>query len=233
MVFSDYMRPSIRLACLMKLPVTFVFTHDSIGLGQDGPTHQPIEQLAGLRAIPDMTVIRPGDANETAEAWRVVIERAEPACLVLSRQALPTLDRARFASAKGLARGAYVLLDAEGGPPEVILIGTGSELALCVAAQEKLAAQGRRARVVSMPSFELFEAQPQAYRDEVLPPTITARVAVEAAATLGWDRYIGPKGVMIGMRTFGASAPLKDVMPHFGFTADHVAEAALALLGHD
>jgi transketolase len=227
LVFSDYMRPAIRLAALMKLPVTFVFTHDSIGLGQDGPTHQPIEQVAALRAIPGLTVIRPADANETAEAWRVILERAGPACLVLSRQALPTLDRAKMAPASGLARGAYVLSDA-GGPPRVILIATGSEVSLCVEAQAMLAQKGLAARVVSMPSWELFEAQPPAYRAEVLPREITARVAVEAGAPQGWDRYIGPMGEVIAMTRFGESAPTKDVMRRFGFTAEHVRDAALA-----
>jgi len=230
LVFSDYMRPAIRLAALMKLPVTFVFTHDSIGLGQDGPTHQPIEQLAALRAMPDLLVIRPGDANETAEAWRTILAQNGPACLVLSRQALPTLDRARLAPAAGLARGGYVLADASGGAPQVILIASGSELSLCIEAQAALVARGVRARVVSMPSWELFEAQPPGYREQVLPATTTARVAVEAGSPQGWDRYVGPKGEVIGMRRFGASAPIKDLMPRFGFTADHIRDAALARL---
>jgi transketolase len=230
LVFSDYMRPAIRLAALMELPVIYVFTHDSIGLGQDGPTHQPIEQLAALRAIPGLTVIRPGDANETAEAWRTALKTARPTCLVLSRQAMPTLDRAKLAPAKDLARGAYVLSDAEGGQPQVILIGTGSELSLCVEAQATLAQRGVRARVVSMPSFELFEAQGADYRETVLPPAITARVAVEAAAPMGWDRYVGLRGEIIAMRRFGQSAPGGELMKKFGFTADHVVEAALAQL---
>jgi transketolase len=226
LTFSDYMRPSIRLAALMKLPVVFVFSHDSIGLGQDGPTHQPIEQLAGLRAIPDMLVVRPCDANETAEAWRAILAQSEkPACLVLSRQALPTLDRETFAPASGLTRGGYVLADCDG-VPEVILIGTGSEVSLCIKAHGKLSGEGIRSRVVSMPSWEMFEAQPQAYRDEVLPPEVTARVAVEAASPLGWDRYAGPRGEIIAMREFGASAPIDELEVKFGFTAEHVYQAA-------
>jgi transketolase len=228
LTFSDYMRPAIRLAALMDLPVSFIFTHDSIGLGQDGPTHQPIEQLAALRAMPDLLVLRPADANETVEAWRAILKGRKPACLVLSRQALPTLDRTRFAPADGVARGAYVLADAEGGDPQVILMASGSEVSLCVEAQKHLAEKGVRARVVSVASFELFEAQPPDYRERVLPDAITARVAVEAASPLGWDRYVGHKGEIIAMRRFGASAPIKDVMPRFGFTADHVCDAALA-----
>jgi transketolase len=230
LVFSDYERPAIRLAALMQVPAIFVFSHDSIGLGQDGPTHQPIEQLAALRAMPGLTVIRPADANETVEAWRTALELKTPVCLVLTRQALPTLDRSRYAPAAGLAKGGYVLADAEGGAPQVILIASGSEVTLCVEAQEKLAAKGVRARVVSIPSFELFEAQPPAYRESVLPAAITARVAVEAAAPFGWDRYAGPKGEIIAMHRFGESAPIKDLMTRFGFTADHVRDAALAQL---
>jgi transketolase len=231
LVFSDYMRPPIRLAALMKQPVTFIFSHDSIALGQDGPTHQPIEHLAGLRAIPDMVLLRPGDANETAEAWRTILSRTHgPACLILSRQPLPTVDRDRFAPATGTARGAYVLADPRDGAPEVILMGTGGELHLCVEAYEALTAQGVRARVVSMPSWELFEAQDRAYREAVLPPSVTARVAVEAAAPLGWDRYAGPNGEIIAMRSFGSSAPAKDLLPHFGFTVDRVVDAARAQL---
>jgi transketolase len=231
LVFSDYMKPAIRLAALMKLPVTFVFTHDSIGLGQDGPTHQPIEQLAALRAIPDILVLRPGDANETAEAWRTILGQNGPACLVLSRQALPTLDRAKLAPASGVERGAYVLADAEGGAPQVILMATGSELSLCVEARKTLAERGVRARVVSMPSWELFENQPPGYREQVLPAAVTARVAVEAGSPQGWDRYVGPRGEVIAMHRFGASAPIKDLLPRFGFTADHIRDAALAQLG--
>jgi transketolase len=227
LIFSDYMRPPTRLAALMELPVVFVFSHDSIGLGQDGPTHQPIEQLAALRAIPGMMVIRPCDANETAEAWRVILGQTKmPACLALSRQAVPTLDRARYAPASGLARGAYVLADLEGGDPEVILMATGSEVSLCIDAYETLKGEGVRARVVSMPSWDLFEAQDEAYRLTVLPPTVAARVAVEAAAELGWDRYIGPQGEALVMRSFGQSAPIKALQTAFGFTPAHVLEAA-------
>lgn len=227
LIFSDYMKPPVRLAALMELPTIFIYTHDSIGLGEDGPTHQPIEQLIGLRAIPGLIDLRPADANEVTEALRVIMPlRHEPACLILSRQALPTLDRSRYASATGLARGAYVLADVETGKPDIILIGTGSEVALCVAAYEQLTSEGLRARVISMPSFNLFERQDQAYRDTVLPPDVTARVAVEQASTLGWDRYVGPEGAMIGMHTFGASAPLKAVETHFGFTLENVVAAA-------
>jgi len=231
LIFSDYMRPPTRLAALMQLPVVFVFSHDSIGLGQDGPTHQPIEQLAALRAIPQMLVLRPADANETAEAWRVILAQTEkPACLILSRQAMPTLDRAKYAPAAGVARGGYVLADSRDETPQVILIATGAEVSLCMAARETLAADGVGARVVSLPCWELFEAQEKAYRDKVLPPSITARVTVEAAAPLGWDRYAGPTGEIIAMRGFGASAPIADLMKHFGFTAEHVHEAALKQL---
>jgi transketolase len=227
LIFSDYMRPPTRLAALMRLPVVFVFTHDSIGLGQDGPTHQPIEQLAALRAIPGMIVLRPADANETAEAWRAVLGQTDrPACLVLSRQALPTVDRARHGAASGVARGGYVLAEAAGGDPQVILIGSGSEVPLCLSAREQLTADGVRARVVSMPSWELFEAQPRAYRDAVLPPAVPARVTVEAASPLGWDRYAGATGEVLAMRGFGASAPAKDLMARFGFTVDNVCTAA-------
>ncbi len=232
LVFSDYMKPAIRLSALMGLPAIFVFTHDSIGLGEDGPTHQPVEQLVGLRAIPGLITLRPGDANETVEAWRSIIQSHQPVCLILSRQALPTLDRTRYASAKGVARGAYVLADAANAKPEVLMIGTGSELSLCVAAFEKLTADGVAARVVSMPSWELFEQQDQAYRDAVLPPEVTARVSVEAGSVIGWDRYVGPSGARIGMTSFGASAPIKDVMARFGFTPDKVIAAAKAQLAH-
>ncbi|MGI8841476.1 MAG: transketolase-like TK C-terminal-containing protein, partial [Caulobacteraceae bacterium] len=231
LIFSDYMRPPTRLAALMGLPVVFVFSHDSIGLGQDGPTHQPIEQLAALRAIPGMLVVRPADANETAQAWRVIIGQKEPACLILSRQAMPTLDRAKYAPAAGVARGGYVLAGGEDETPQVILIGTGAEVSLCVQARESLAAAGVAARVVSLPCWELFEAQSQAYRDKVLPPAVAARVTVEAASPLGWDRYAGPTGAIIAMRSFGASAPIGDLMKHFGFTAEHVHKAALEQIG--
>jgi len=231
LIFSDYMRPAIRLAALMELGVIYVFTHDSIGLGEDGPTHQPVEQLAALRAIPRLIVIRPADANETAVAWRVAIEsRACPVALALSRQNVPTLDRSKFAAADGLRQGAYVLADAPGGKPDLILIGTGSELSLVVAAKEKLAAQNIQARVVSMPSWELFDRQAQAYRDAVLPRSVRARLAVEAALPLGWHRYVGDGGDVVGVERFGASAPGNVVMEKFGFTVGHVVERATALL---
>jgi len=225
--FSDYERPTIRLAALMETPVIHVFTHDSIGLGEDGPTHQPIEQLAALRAIPNTIVLRPGDANEVVEAWKLAVQTNHgPVLLVLTRQAVPTLDRTKYASAAGVAKGAYVLADAPGGKPEVILMATGSEVPLCVDAYEKLKAEGIQARVVSMPSWEIFEKQDQAYKDSVLPPAVTARVSVEMASTFGWERYVGPKGQMIGMHTFGASAPWKDLQKHFGFTTEAVVAAA-------
>ncbi len=208
-----------------------IFTHDSIGLGEDGPTHQPVEQLASLRAVPGLNVIRPGDANEVAEAWRVTMEADHlPTALVLTRQNVPVIDRSRYASADGLRRGGYVLGDADGGDPELILIATGSEVALAVAAHEQLAGEGVRSRVVSLPSFHLFEAQDQAYRDEVLPPSVTARISIEEASTLGWERYVGFGGRAIGMHTFGSSAPLKDVLNEFGFTPEKVVEAARELL---
>ncbi|HKT48181.1 MAG TPA: transketolase [Candidatus Acidoferrales bacterium] len=225
--FSDYLRPTLRLAALMEDPVVFVFTHDSIGLGEDGPTHQPIEQLASLRAMPNMTTIRPGDANEAVEAWKVAAQTVHgPVALVLSRQAMPTLDRTKYAPAAGVAKGAYVLADAPGGKPDVILIGTGSELSLCVAAAEQLQAGGIKTRVVSMPSWELFEKQDAAYKTSVFPAEVTARVSVEMGSTLGWERYVGLKGKTIGMHTFGASAPLKDLLKKFGFTAENVVAAA-------
>ena len=227
LTFSDYMRPPIRLSAIMELPVIYIFTHDSIGLGEDGPTHQPVEQLAGLRAVPGLLVIRPADANEVAEAWRVILAQQDrPSCLVLSRQALPTLDRTRLAQAAGLARGAYVLADPAEGQAEVILIATGSEVGLALAARAHLSAEGIRTRVVSMPSWELFEAQPDAYRAEVLPPDIPGRVAIEQAAVMGWDRYVGAGGTVIGMRSFGASAPFAALQVKFGFTPERVAEAA-------
>ena len=231
LVFSDYMRPAIRLAALMELPIFHIFTHDSIGVGEDGPTHQPIEQLVALRAIPNHVVLRPADANEVAECYRIVmgLDR-QPASLILSRQGVPTFDRSTYASAAGVAKGAYVLADAQDVPPKVILIGTGSEVRLCVEAYEKLAAEGVPARVVSMPSWDLFEKQDRAYRDSVLPPTVRARVTVEQGSPIGWDRYAGPTGTIIAMHGFGASAPLKDLHPHFGFTAEKVYEAAKAQL---
>ena len=226
------MKGSIRLAALMEIPSIFVFTHDSIGLGEDGPTHQPIEQLAGLRAMPNLIVLRPGDANEVVEAWKVIAQlQSQPAALVLTRQAVPTLDRTKYAAASGVAKGAYVLADAPGGKPDVILMATGSELSLCVGAYEKLQAEGVKARVVSMPSWEIYEKQDAAYKESVLPVAVTARVSVEMAATLGWDKYIGPKGRAMGMHRFGASAPLKDVLRFFGFTVDAVVAEARKVLG--
>jgi transketolase len=229
LIFSDYMRPPLRLAALMKLPVLHVFTHDSIGVGEDGPTHQPVEQLVGLRAIPGMIVLRPADANEVCEAYRVIFGlKHRPACLALSRQPLPIFDRSRYAPAAGLARGAYVMADAEHGEPQVILIGTGSEVQICVEVHEQLRRQGIGARVVSMPSWELFEQQDEQYRASVLPPHIGARVTVEQGCVLGWDRYAGSSGEIIGMHSFGASAPLKDLLKKFGFTPEKVMEVAKA-----
>jgi transketolase len=226
LIFSDYMKAPIRLASLMQQPVTYVFTHDSIGVGEDGPTHQPIEQLVQLRATPGMTTIRPGDANEVAEAWRFLIAKQDgPVALALSRQNLPTLDRSRYAPASGVAKGAYVLADSKE-TPKVILIASGSELSLAVSAYEALSKDGIPARVVSMPSWELFEAQPQSYRDSVLPPSITGRVAIEAASPIGWDRYTGFSGEIIAMHGFGASAPAGKLMAKFGFTPEAVLDAA-------
>jgi transketolase len=231
LIFSDYGRGAIRLSALMEIPVTHVFTHDSIGVGEDGPTHQPIEHLISLRAIPNLVVMRPCDANEVAEAWKLILEMPrQPVALILTRQALPTYDRKRFAAASGLAQGAYVLADAEGGNPDVLLMATGSEVSLCVEAYEELRRQGIRARVVSMPSWELFERQSEEYRRTVLPPSVKARVAVEQASTFGWCRYVGIDGAILGMKTFGASAPLKVLQKEFGFTTDHVVEAARAQL---
>ena len=231
LMFSDYMRPAIRLAALMELGVIYVFTHDSIGVGEDGPTHQPIEQLAALRAIPQLVVIRPGDANETAVAWRVAIEsRHRPVALALTRQNVPTLDRSQFAAAEGLRRGAYVLADAPNGKPDVVLIGTGSEVGLVVAARQKLAEQKIQARIVSMPSWELYDLQPREYRESVLPSSIRPRLAVEAALPQGWHRYVGDGGDVIGIERFGASAPGNVVMEKLGFTVDHVVERAVGLL---
>ncbi len=229
--FSDYMRASIRLSALMEIPSIFIFTHDSIGVGEDGPTHQPIEQLASLRAMPNLVVLRPGDANEVVEAWKIIAQlQHQPVALVLTRQALPTFDRTRYGAASGTARGAYVLADAASGKPDVILMGTGSEVSLCVEAYEKLKAEGIQARVVSMPSWDIFEQQDAGYKESVLPSSVTARVSVEMAATFGWERYVGIKGRKIGMHRFGASAPLKDLLNFFGFTADAVvAEARKAV----
>ncbi|MGN6749869.1 MAG: transketolase-like TK C-terminal-containing protein, partial [Xanthobacteraceae bacterium] len=225
LTFSDYMRPSIRLAALMEIPAFHVFTHDSIGLGEDGPTHQPIEQIVALRAIPDIVVLRPADANEVRAAYEVIMTLTDrPACLVLSRQKLPTFDRTRYASADGLARGAYVMAGSNN--PDVILIGSGSEVQLCVTAYEQLTQEGIAARVVSMPSWELFEAQDHTYREQVLPAHVKARVTVEAGAVIGWDRYAGPGGTIIGMHTFGGSAPGTGLMQKFGFVAERVLQAA-------
>src|SRR5579862_2702655 len=226
--FNDYMKPAVRLAALMEIPSIFIYTHDSIGLGEDGPTHQPIEQLAQLRAMPELMVFRPGDANEVTEAWKVIMQlKHKAAVLVLTRQPVPTLDRGKFAAASGVAKGAYVLADTEGSP-EVILMGTGSEVSLCISAYEQLTSEGVKARVVSMPCWSLFEQQSDDYKKQVFPPSVRARVSVEAAATLGWDRYVGPTGKMIGMHRFGASAPIKDLLKKFGFTTEKVVEAARA-----
>jgi len=230
--FSDYMRPSIRLAALMELPTIYVFTHDSIGLGEDGPTHQPIEQLASLRAMPGLMLIRPADANEVVEAWKVVMQLDhEPAALVLSRQPVPTFDRSKYGAASGLAKGAYILADASDGKPEVILMSTGSEVSLCVSAYEQLKTEGIKARVVSMPSWNLFEQQSDEYKAKVLPPEVKARVAVEQAAVFGWSQYVGLNGTVIGMRRFGASAPIKDLQKKFGFTTENVVAAARKAIG--
>ncbi|MGA7485481.1 MAG: transketolase [Xanthobacteraceae bacterium] len=232
-IFSDYARPAIRLSALMELPTIFVFTHDAMGDGEDGPTHQPVEQLPSMRAIPGLVVLRPGDANEVVEAYRYIMQlRHQPAVLALSRQPLPTLDRGKYAPAAGVARGAYVLADAAGGDPELILIASGSEVSLAVEAHEQLLAHGVRSRVVSMPSWDIFEHQPQQYRDSVLPPQVTARVAVEQASTFGWERYVGTSGRVIGMKTFGASAPLKELQKKFGFEPERVVEVAKELLAN-
>ncbi len=232
LIFSDYMKMPIRLSALMEVPSIWIFTHDSIGLGEDGPTHQPIEQLVTLRAVPGLITLRPADANEVVEAWKVIMAlKKEPVAVVLTRQTLPTFDRTKYASATGVARGAYIMADAEGGKPQVILMATGSEVYLCVDAYEKLKAEGVRARVVSMPSWELFEHQDQSYRDQVLPPDVTARVAVEQASYMGWAQYAGPRGRIIGMHTFGASAPIKDLQKKFGFSSDAIVKAAREQLG--
>jgi len=231
LVFSDYMRPPIRLAAIMELPTIFVFSHDSIGVGEDGPTHQPVEHLAALRAIPGLNVIRPADANETAEAWRVATTRTNvPSCIILSRQKLPTIDRDRYAPADQLAKGAYVLADPDGGEPELLLLATGSEVSLALAAHEQLAAECVRSRVVSMPCWALFEQQPRSYRDAVLPPSVRARVAVEQACSLGWDRYVGPAGATVTMHTFGASAPFANLKERFGFTVANVVRVARSIM---
>jgi transketolase len=233
-IFSDYARPAIRLSALMELPTIFVFTHDAMGDGEDGPTHQPVEHLASLRAIPGLITLRPGDANEVVEAYRYIMQlRHKPAVLALSRQPLPTLDRTKYASAAGVARGAYVLADSPGGNPEVILIASGSEVSLAVQAHEKLLSEGIRSRVVSMPSWEIFDCQTQEYQNSVLPPQVKARVAVEQASSFGWERYVGTGGQLTCMKTFGASAPLKELQKKFGFEPDHVAATAKKLLGKD
>jgi transketolase len=230
--FSDYMRPSMRLGALMEIPAIYIFTHDSIGVGEDGPTHQPVEQLAAFRAMPNMLVLRPGDANEVVEAYKIILRHTHgPSTLVLTRQAMPTFDRTKYGAASGVAKGAYVLADAAGGKPEVILMGSGSEVSLCVEAFEKLSAAGIKARVVSMPSWELFERQDAAYKESVFPASVTVRVAVEMASVFGWERYTGTKGKIIGMRSFGASAPLKDLLKKFGFESDKVVTAAREVLG--
>jgi transketolase len=230
LIFSDYARGSIRLGCLMEIPSLHVFTHDSIGVGEDGPTHQPVEQLMSLRAIPHMVVIRPADANEVAEAWRVILQETKcPITLALTRQSVPTLDRAKYAPASGLRQGAYILSDA-GGQPDIILIGTGSEVQWCAQAGEKLKAEGVKVRLISMPSWELFERQPRAYREQVLPLSVRKRLSVEAGVTQGWEKYVGLDGASIGRNGFGASAPVKDVMNHFGFTTENVYNTAKALL---
>jgi transketolase len=233
LIFSDYMRAPIRLSALMELPVSYIFTHDSIGVGEDGPTHQPIEQLVSLRSIPQLLVIRPADANEVAEAWRIMMSSTHhPVALILSRQPLPTLDRTKYAPASGVARGAYILADSDGAP-DLILMGTGSELQLCVAAHEHLKTEGIKTRVVSMPCWELFERQPEEYRASVLPPAIRARLAIEAGTSIGWRRYVGLDGRIIARREFGASAPLKDLLKQFGFTIEHVIAEARAVLDHN
>ena len=232
LIFSDYMKPAIRLSAIMEIPSIWIYTHDSIGVGEDGPTHQPIEQLATLRAVPGLMTLRPADANEVIESWKIIMRlKKEPVALILTRQALPTFDRTKYASAAGVARGGYILAEAEGGKPQVILMATGSEVYLCIDAYEKLKAEGIRARVVSIPSWDIFDHQDQSYRDQVLPPDVTARVAVEQAAVLGWSQYVGLKGAVIGMHRFGASAPLKDLQKKFGFTSDAIVQKAHELIG--
>ncbi|HET6237485.1 MAG TPA: transketolase C-terminal domain-containing protein, partial [Acetobacteraceae bacterium] len=233
-IFSDYARPAIRLSALMEIPTIMVFTHDAMGDGEDGPTHQPVEQLISLRAVPGLVLLRPGDANEVVEAYRTIMQlRHQPAAIVLSRQPLPTFDRSKYASAAGVARGAYVMADAPGGSPEIILIATGSEVSLVIDAHETLLTQGIRSRVVSMPSWDIFEHQPQSYRDSVLPPKVTARIAIEQASALGWERYVGGAGQVIAMKTFGGSAPLKELQKKFGFQPERIVAAAREMLGRD
>jgi transketolase len=231
LIFSDYGRMPIRLAALMEIPVIYVFTHDSIGVGEDGPTHQPIEHLVSLRAIPGLITMRPGDANEVAEAWRVIMGmKHQPVCLILSRQNMPTLDRTKYGAVAGVAKGAYVLADAKDGKPDIMLLATGTEVGLCIYAYEKLTAEGIKARVVSMPSWELFEQQSESYRESVLPSDVKARMSVEQASFMGWAYYTGIGAPGVGMRTFGASAPLKELQKKFGFTPEKVVETAKALL---
>jgi transketolase len=231
LIFSDYMRPAVRLAALMQQRVIFIYTHDSIGLGEDGPTHQPVEQLSALRAIPGITVIRPADASETAEAWKVAVQHSHgPVCLVLTRQKLGFIDRKVYAPADGLAKGGYVLADADGGAPQVVLLSSGSEVALIMTAREKLADQGIRARVVSLPSHELFAAQPAAYRDSVLPSDVP-RVSIEAAHPMSWYRWVGSNGVVLGIERYGASAPYERVYTELGLTVEKIVEAARGLVG--
>jgi transketolase len=230
-IFSDYARPSIRLAAMMELPTIWVFTHDAMGDGEDGPTHQPVEQLISMRAVPGLTVFRPADANEVVEAYHYIMQlRHRPAAIALSRQPLPTFDRSRYASAEGVARGAYVMADPAKGAPEIVLIATGSEVAVAIGAHETLTTDGVRSRVVSMPSWDVFEEQPQSYRDSVLPPQIAARIAIEQGSVIGWDRYVGPGGRVIGMKTFGASAPLKELQRKFGFEPDRIVGLAREML---
>ncbi|MGH9756442.1 MAG: transketolase-like TK C-terminal-containing protein, partial [Candidatus Acidiferrales bacterium] len=229
LIFSDYAKPAMRLSALMGVPALFIFTHDSIGLGEDGPTHQAIEQLAALRAMPNIVVLRPADANEVVEVYKIAMQlKHEPAAIVLTRQAIPTIDRTKYAPASGTAKGAYILADTPDGKPRALLLATGSELYFCLQAYEQLAKEGVAVRVVSMPSWEIFRRQTQAYRDSVLPPNVKARVAVEAASPLGWNEFIGMEGAMIGMRTFGASGPGKDVQKHFGFTPENIVAAVKA-----
>jgi len=231
LIFSDYMRPSIRLAALMKLHVIYIFTHDSIALGEDGPTHQPVEQLASLRAIPGLTVIRPADANETAEAWKMAIEhKGGPVAIILTRQNVPVIDRSKFNPATGLRKGAYVLADSTSKKPEIILIATGSEVHLAIDVYEKLKAEGVQARVVNMPSWELFEQQPETYRNKILLPEVTRRISIEAGSTQGWHRYVGLEGEAIGIDHFGASAPMKILLRGFGFTSENILNKVRSLL---
>jgi len=230
LIFSDYMRPPMRLACMMRQRLIYVYTHDSIGLGEDGPTHQPIEQLSNLRAVPNMTVIRPADANETAEAWRSALKLGTPVCLVLTRQKLPLIDRTKYAAASNVARGAYVLADGRGGEPEVVLMASGSEVSIILKAQDTLAEQGIRSRTVSVPSMELFAQQDQAYRDSVLPPGIK-RVSIEASQPMSWYKWIGEGGVAIGLDHYGASAPYEELYKEFHLTPENVVQTAKSLIG--